>query len=215
MDWDLLAEAIGWAAAAATFTAFSMRTMVPLRLAAIASNLLFITYGAVAGVHPVLALHLALLPFNLVRLCEILRAARDARQRIPGDPTLDLLRASMRPRFCPAGTELFRKGDVAHQLYVVESGRVRLVELDREIASGALFGEIAFFSPDRRRTLSAVCETDCRLLTLDEAGFIAAFYRHPELGLAVNRLVTERLLEGMREAPDAYHTPQPAQAAAE
>ena len=50
--------------------------MVALRLAAIASNVAFIGYAALAGLHPVLVLHLLLLPMNGWRLLEIVQQER-------------------------------------------------------------------------------------------------------------------------------------------
>lgn len=63
----------GWLAAALTLLAFLMRSMMALRLAAIAANLCFILYGLLNVAWPVLALHLALLPCNLQRLWELRR----------------------------------------------------------------------------------------------------------------------------------------------
>jgi hypothetical protein len=45
-----------------------MPTMLPLRLVAIMSNILFVTYGYAAHIPPVMFLHIALLPINVVRL---------------------------------------------------------------------------------------------------------------------------------------------------
>jgi CRP/FNR family transcriptional regulator, cyclic AMP receptor protein len=56
-----------------TFVAKDMRV---LRIVAIFSNLAFITYGAIAWLPPVLFLHMVLLPLNIVRLAEIIRASR-------------------------------------------------------------------------------------------------------------------------------------------
>ena len=42
------------------------KTVVPLRLAAILSNILFISFGYLAHIHPVLLLHTALLPINII-----------------------------------------------------------------------------------------------------------------------------------------------------
>jgi hypothetical protein len=44
----------------------------PLRGTAIASNLAFIFYGHIAGIEPVLILHITLLPINVIRLVEAL-----------------------------------------------------------------------------------------------------------------------------------------------
>lgn len=63
-------DLMGWTAAAATMLAFSMRAMIPLRIAALVANLCFIGYGTMAGLVPVIVLHLALLPCNLARLAQ-------------------------------------------------------------------------------------------------------------------------------------------------
>jgi hypothetical protein len=61
-------EAIGYLASALVLATFCMREMVPLRCMAIASNLAFIAYGLLGDLAPVLALHLLLLPVNVLRL---------------------------------------------------------------------------------------------------------------------------------------------------
>ena len=72
-------EAIGWFGAALTLTAYSSKTMLPLRSAAIFANVAFIAYGALVPVWPQLALHCALLPLNGWRLYQMARLTRRAR----------------------------------------------------------------------------------------------------------------------------------------
>ena len=67
------AELLGYAAAACVFVTFYMKTMVPLRIAGIVSNFLFIGYGYAVDAYPVLILHLVLLPLNIVRLRQMLK----------------------------------------------------------------------------------------------------------------------------------------------
>ncbi|AMJ62444.1 hypothetical protein [Bosea sp. PAMC 26642] len=69
-------EVIGFLAAGATVAAFCCKQMLSLRAAAIAANLLFITYGALLGLMPVLALHCILLPLNVVRFGSCLQDKR-------------------------------------------------------------------------------------------------------------------------------------------
>jgi len=64
---------IGWAASAAVLATFCMNTMMPLRVLAIISNVLFCAFGALAHIFPVLILHAILLPVNVVRLVQIRR----------------------------------------------------------------------------------------------------------------------------------------------
>ena len=64
-------ELFGYIASALVFATFYMRTMLPLRIVAVASNIAFITYAAIDGLTPILILHSALLPLNLLRLMQI------------------------------------------------------------------------------------------------------------------------------------------------
>ena len=66
-------DMVGWAASAAVLATFCVNTMMPLRVLAIISNVLFCAYGAVAHIFPVLILHAILLPVNVVRLVQIRR----------------------------------------------------------------------------------------------------------------------------------------------
>ena len=69
-----------WFAAVLVFASFFMKTSVPLRALAIASNLVFIGYGLLGlrygvfdKVMPILVLHISLLPLNIVRLLQVTR----------------------------------------------------------------------------------------------------------------------------------------------
>jgi CRP/FNR family transcriptional regulator, cyclic AMP receptor protein len=63
-----MADVLGYAASIAVLATFLMRTMVPLRLVAILSNILFLAFGYIQNIHPVFFLHLVLLPVNVWRL---------------------------------------------------------------------------------------------------------------------------------------------------
>jgi hypothetical protein len=73
---SLMANILGYAASCAVLATFLMRTMVPLRLIAILSNILFLAFGYIQHIYPVLFLHVALLPINVWRLCAVSDAAR-------------------------------------------------------------------------------------------------------------------------------------------
>jgi hypothetical protein len=70
-----VSELFGWTAAALTLLTFATRNLCAARIVAIAANACFIAYAVTGGflLH-VLALHLALVPINLMRLAEIRRA---------------------------------------------------------------------------------------------------------------------------------------------
>jgi CRP/FNR family cyclic AMP-dependent transcriptional regulator len=65
-------DGLGFVAAGLVLAAFCMKRLVPLRAVAIASNLIFILYGYLAAIPPVLILHLILLPVNVMRLVQAL-----------------------------------------------------------------------------------------------------------------------------------------------
>ena len=58
---------IGYLASLLVLVSFCMRDKAALRVFAIASNLAFIAYGGLANVGPLLLLHAALLPVNVLR----------------------------------------------------------------------------------------------------------------------------------------------------
>jgi hypothetical protein len=68
-------EPVGYLASLLVLATFCMRDMVSLRVVAIASNIAFISYGALAEISPVLLLHVVLLPVNMLRLSESVRSA--------------------------------------------------------------------------------------------------------------------------------------------
>lgn len=72
-------DALGYAASIAVLATFLTTTMLPLRLVAILSNILFLLYGYFAHIPPVLFLHATLLPINVARLIA-LQESVDPRQ---------------------------------------------------------------------------------------------------------------------------------------
>jgi hypothetical protein len=77
------ADLLGYAASLAVLATFLMRTMRPLRLIAILSNVLFVGYGYIEQLQPVMVLHLALLPINGWRLIVHWNDGSPAKVRLP------------------------------------------------------------------------------------------------------------------------------------
>jgi len=63
-----MTEVVGWIASALTLATFACRHDSLLRVHALAANMAFITYGCMAHLWPVLALHASLVPINAWRL---------------------------------------------------------------------------------------------------------------------------------------------------
>ena len=60
-------DALGYLAASLVLATFCAKSMVNLRLLAIASNVAFITYALAVGLYPIVVLHTVMLPLNLLR----------------------------------------------------------------------------------------------------------------------------------------------------
>jgi CRP-like cAMP-binding protein len=177
-----------------------VKTIIPLRWLAVASNVGFVIYG---WVHPsplILALHATLLPVNLWRVLEMQRLTRRVRHASSADSTQSdqWLQPHMRRRRMAAGSVLFRKGDPADRLYMLAEGQMELVESGLPMAPGRMFGEIAFFAPDRQRTATARCVTACTVLSIDETSFKQLYYQNPEFGFEVVCLIAGRLTEDVQ-----------------
>ena len=80
-----MVEFMGYVAAALVFATFCMKTMIPLRIVGIASNVAFLLNAWPAGVVPLFLLHSALLPMNIWRLTQIQALVREVRKSAAGD----------------------------------------------------------------------------------------------------------------------------------
>jgi hypothetical protein len=185
-----------WVAALLVFSSFFMKTMIPLRVVAISSNIAFISYallglryGIFGRVYPILVLHSALLPLNVVRLREITRLIKMIGMT-SGREVFDSLIPYMSSEAHRKGETLFSKGDRADKLYLLEEGRVLFPELGRQVSNGAAFGEVGLFAPEGIRSVSAVCEDDCRLYAIAKDKVLELYYDNPRFGLFLIRLVS-------------------------
>lgn len=88
---------------------------------------------------------------------------------------------------------LFRKGDPSAALYYVVQGTVRLTHVGIELGPGAILGEIGLFSPEHRRTSTAICQTDCELRSVSTADAIRLYYQEPEFAMYLIQLLASRL----------------------
>jgi len=77
MSW---VDSLGFCASFAVLASFCMTTIVPLRVFALVSNIVFSACGLLAHLYPVLFLHALLLPINLVKLWRLRKPAPGAEQ---------------------------------------------------------------------------------------------------------------------------------------
>jgi len=193
-----LGTVLGLVAAALYFTSYSMKSMLPLRALAIASNVFFIAYGYVQSSLPELVLHSVLLPLNASRLWEIRKLTEEIARATQDSPVSQWLLPHMTRRTFKAGEVLYRKGELADEVGYIASGQVSLQEHDQILGPGELIGEIGLFSPDKKRTQSIICETDGELYRMTDEMIYRLYYQNPKLGFYFMRLIVERLLRDIR-----------------
>lgn len=99
-------DALGLTAGLFVLFAFYARRPVRLRGLALVSNVLFVLYGVLADLFPIMVLHAVLMPLNLVRLSQELRQGAPRRPRTvqcPRDRDCLLLNANSRATIGPGG----------------------------------------------------------------------------------------------------------------
>lgn len=111
-----------------------------------------------------------------------------------GKFSLDWLLPQMHHQSFKRNSTVFRSGDPGTQLYYLQRGKVRLVELNRDMEAGDLFGEIAIFSPDHRRTSTAMCLTDSDVFSLDAEQVRRVHASNPQFALYLVYLIARRLM---------------------
>ena len=66
-------DMVGYAGTGFTIMAYSMRRMLPLRVAAVLSSVTLLVYAVLTSSGPIIVMELILLPINSYRLIELLR----------------------------------------------------------------------------------------------------------------------------------------------
>ena len=174
-----------------------MRTMVPLRVTGIISDVFFIGYGVLSGTVTTLMLYILLLPINIFRLAQMLRLVKRARIAAQGDLSMDWLKPFMNRRQYGKGDVLFRKGDRANEMFFTVTGKFLVTELGIELPPGRLVGELGFLAPDNRRTQSLECTEDGQVLAITYDRLLEIYFQNPEFGYYFLRLSTERLQQNI------------------
>lgn len=192
MSW---VNVLGYAASAAVLATFCMNTMIPLRVIALGSNVLFIAYGYVDHLYPVLMLHAILLPVNALRLLQFYRLVRDMREAPGRDLSIQALLPFMTRRNFAAGETLVRKGEKADRLYYLVDGEIEILDFKKVLNSGVMVGEIGVFAPNQLRTATIVCRTDCSMLELTESKAKQLYFQDRSFGFAILQLIISRLIE--------------------
>lgn len=194
---------VGYLGSMLMFSTFWMRTMIPLRIAAIAGNLAMATYAILAGLYPMVGLQILMLPVNIYRLVQMRRLTQRVKQAAGGEFDAAALIPFMRKEVHKDGDVLFRAGDESDRMYILKSGAVRLVEVDHVLGPDSIFGEIGLVSSHNKRTATAVCDGPTVLMSINQNDVHQLYFQEPEFGFYLMRLVTDRLLKNLEARPAA------------
>ncbi len=201
MDTSHLAEHAGAAgtlfASVFVVATTTMRTMIPLRIFGILTNIVLITSSIAIRNYPTGLLHCVLLVLNSYRLHQMLQLVRDVKRSVNSDLSMDWLKPFMTERKCAPGEVLFYKDEKAEDMFYIVSGRFGLVESGIELPVGAIVGEFGMLSPSNLRTQTLECVEAGVILSVSYTKVEELYVQNPAFGFYFLRLASSRLFENI------------------
>jgi CRP-like cAMP-binding protein len=206
MDTSHLAEHAGTAgqlfASVFVVATISMRTMIPLRVFAILTNIVLISTAIPSHNYLVIVVQSLVLVLNSYRLHQMLQLIRDVKKSVNSDLSMEWLKPFMTERKCTVGEMLFYKDEKAEDMLYIVSGRFRLVESGIELPVGAIVGELGMLSPSNVRTQSLECIEAGMILSVSYTKVEELYVQNPAFGFYFLRLASARLFENIGKLED-------------
>lgn len=133
---------------------------------------------------------------------------------------LDVLSACLRHRRYARGETIFLRGDPGSSLYIVESGRVKIVLSSAEgrefvlalLGPGDFFGELALLDGEPR-SADAVAHETSQLLLLQRPDFLRFLDAHPRAAAGLLTVLSQRLRHDAEVLQDVAFLDVPARLA--
>src|ERR1700751_4337368 len=201
MDTHQLAQHAGTAGAlfASVFlvATTTMRTMIPLRLFGILTNLVLIATAIPSRNYPTIAVQVVVLGLNSYRLHQMLQLVKDVKRSVSSDLSMEWLKPFMTERKCKAGEVLFYKDEAADAMYYIVSGRYRLVESGIELPVGAIVGGFGMDSPANTRTQTLECIEGVLILSVSYDQVEQLYVQNPAFAFYFLRLASARLFQNI------------------
>jgi hypothetical protein len=201
MDTSHLAEHAGTAgtlfASVFVVATTTMRTMIPLRVFGILTNIVLIISSIPTHNYPTGLLHCVLLVMNSYRLHQMLQLVRDVKRSVSSDLSMDWLKPFMTERKCAAGEILFYKDEKAEDMLYIVSGRFKLIESGIELPVGAIVGELGMLSPSNVRTQSLECIEAGLILSVSYSKVEELYVQNPAFGFYFLKLSSARLFQNL------------------
>jgi CRP-like cAMP-binding protein len=99
----------------------------------------------------------------------------------------------------PKGTILFREGDAGEEMYIIETGRVKIFKridgIEKVLAilgKSEFFGEMSLLNKKPRSANAEVLE-DARILVINNNTFESMVRANPEIAIRIMRMLAKRL----------------------
>jgi CRP-like cAMP-binding protein len=201
MDTSHLAEHAGTAgtlfASIFVVATTTMRTMIPLRIFGILTNLVLIATAVPAHNYLIILVQTVVLGLNSYRLHQMLQLVRDVKKSVNSDLSMEWLKPFMTERQCAAGEALFYKDEKAEDMHYIVSGRFKLVESDIELPAGAIVGELGMLSPSNKRTQTLECIEAGLILSVSYSKVEELYVQNPAFGFYFLRLASARLFQNI------------------
>jgi CRP-like cAMP-binding protein len=196
----------------------TMRTMIPLRVFAILTNIVLIVTAIPSHNYLVILVQSVVLVLNSYRLHQMLQLVRDVKKSVNSDLSLEWLKPFMTERKCAPGEVLFYKDEKAEDMFYIVSGRFKLVESGIELPVGAIVGEFGMLSPSNARTQTLECVEAGVVLSVSYSKVEELYVQNPAFGFYFLRLASARLFENIgkleqrlaQQAAPALAAPKPA-----
>jgi Cyclic nucleotide-binding domain len=198
----------------------TMRTMIPLRVFGIITNIVLIASAIPSRNYLVILVQTAVLVLNSYRLHQMLQLVRDVKRSVNSDLSMDWLKPFMTERKCAPGEVLFYKDEKAEDMFYIVSGRFKLVESGIELPVGAIVGEFGMLIPSNVRTQTLECVQAGVILAVSYTKVEELYVQNPAFGFYFLRLASSRLFENIAKleqrlaeqtaAPALARAPNPA-----
>jgi hypothetical protein len=175
----------------------TMRTMIPLRVFGIITNVVLIVSALPSRNYLVIIVQSLVLVLNSSRLHQMLQLVRDVKKSVSSDLSMDWLKPFMTERKYGAGEVLFYKDEKAEDMLYIVSGRFKLVESGMELPVGAIVGELGMLSPLKLRTQTLECVEPGVILSVSYRKVEELYVQNPAFGFYFLRLSSARLFENI------------------
>lgn len=107
----------------------------------------------------------------------------------------DLVKREQNTKTYAAGQTIFREGDPANNMYVLDQGEVEIATGSRvidAIQTGGFFGEMGLIN-HKPRSASATARVDSTIVVIEESDFYFLVQHSPYFALEVMKVLAERV----------------------